>query len=1564
MISDDVSEAIAVVGIAGRFPGANNVSEYWENIVAARECITFFSEEDLLTAGVDPDIVRDENYVNARGVLEGADRFDAGFFGLTPREAQMMDPQHRVFLQVAWSAIEDAGYDIDRYDGIVSVYAGSGSRGYLLNNVLPAQPTSHAGEEIDVQIGAYPDYLASAVSYRLNLTGPSVSVQTACSTSLVAVHMACESLLSRESDMALAGGSTVLVPEVSGYMWTPGSVASPDGHCRPFDSNGQGTLFTSGAGVVVLKRLTDALEGGDHIYAVVRGSAVNNDGKAKVGFTAPSVQGQQRVIEEALAVANLSPESIGYIEAHGTATEIGDPIEIEALTRAFRAHTSSNAFCAIGSVKANIGHTVAAAGVAGMIKAIQALCKETIPPCLHFEKPNEAIDFGSSPFFIPIQSKEWERFNGQPRRAGVSSFGLGGTNAHVILEEAPKLEQIEDTSSKAERSTSSHVVVLSAKTETALDRATTNLCNFLKNEHATCGVKLGDLAFTLQEGRKAFRHRKAVVSKTFKETVQILETEPHGCVVVGEALDEQQPVLMFPGGGAQYLGMGAGLYTSQPVYRSAVDECLQVLDSMNVPDVRSILTRQYHSDDFIVMREPLRGLLALFVGEYALAKTWLSFGVGPAAVIGHSVGEYAAACISGILSLEEALSTVHLRGKLFETLPDGGMLSVAATPDEVDAWICDTALTRAAHNAPELCVVSGPAESVDALHRDLEAKGLESQRVHVAVAAHSSMIEEILPAFHRHLQSLTYHPPKIPMVSTVTGNWVSAETVCCPEYWARQLRDEVRFSEAVQTLLQDGLETFVEVGPGRTLQSFCSSHAAMAPGLQTLGSVRHPMEDLDDYVYLLVAAAKLWALGGQIRWESVRPEGTSKRVPAPTYAFDEERHWIEPSGATRQSPSSTNRAARSAAVFSPERVPSPDSSLFYAPTWTRTSVRAPSAPEKDATCLLFLDRDAIGHRLYERIIETAGRVIRIYSADRFYKSGDDVYEIEPGRREHVATVINALGDCTKINVVYAWSLLSDTVESRGGTGNDYDRLYFGILAVGSELARSRDASRSVSMSVLTRGLYDVIGGESRSPLSALAVGPCTVLPQEHENIFCTLIDINGEGASSTDIRHDIDVCAKVLQFGADLPQRVALRNGHWWKEAYEPIRFADEPASTRRSLKNESVVLITGGLGQLGRAISRHLVETIDARLVLVGRTQISSFVGASKLSEHASDGHIRKQHFLREMEEKAAGVLYVSADVSDPEDVDRVVAAAREQFGNVDLVVHAAGLVGNQIVHPTNQCDRDASMAQFNAKIKGIQQLYHALGSEPTRFVLTSSVAAVLGGVGLSAYTSANAFLDALATTKTGREATTFDRSQWLAVDWEIWEPEVGDSNIFASGTPDYALTEQEGKQIFDRALSFDGPVLVISKESLSHRLAVTRGEAHRRSEKDASSRLIRSDVASSSSPMNSTSSSSDRRMPKKEGAMIQVVTGLWREVLGIQNIKPDANFFDLGGHSLLAVKLFSRIYEETGIRREMATIFKAPTIAALAADLSGETTKEEQRQPVNPTKATMDDYSERLGI
>ena len=823
----------------------------------------------------------DSRFVPAVAAMDGVDLFDATFFGMTPAEAELTDPQHRILLEHAWHAFENAGYDTQRCPGVVGVFAGATINTYLIRNIIPNRSVMEDADPMQLNIGNGGDFLTTRISYKLGLKGPSHTLQCACSTSLVAVHCGCRSLLDLECDVAVAGGVSVNVNLMHGYRYREGGILSPDGHCRVFDAGARGTIFGSGVGMVVLKRLEDAVRDGDFIHAVIKGSAVNNDGSLKAGYTAPSVEGQAEVISEALGNAGVSAESINYVECHGTGTLLGDPVEIRALTKAFQGETSKQGFCAVGSVKSNVGHLDAAAGITGLIKVVQSLKHQLLPPSLYFKQPNPQIDFSHSPFYVNTELSPWKR-ESTPRRAGVSAFGVGGTNAHVIVEEAPPRRV---TVPGRER----QLLVLSARTPSALQQAMQNLAAHLCTHE---DVNLADAAFTLQVGRRPFACRWAAAIQGHADAVAALEmgVEESGVEAVEEGT--RKIAFLFPGQGSQYAGMGRDLYEREKIFAESMQRCQQVLRPHLGLDLCAVLYENNGAErtekteiDQTWLAQP-----ALFAVEYSVARLWMSWGIQPQAMLGHSIGEYTAACVSGVMSLEDALEVVAQRGQLMQQMGAGAMLAVSLREDQLRQRLRG-GVCIAAVNAADLCVASGTLPEVEELERELQSAGVNCKRLRTSHAFHSAMVEPMMAAFREKLKGIKLQIPQIPFVSNVTGTWIQEQEARDPEYWVRHLREAVQFARGLKELSEASEWMLVEAGPGQSLKRLVQKQGT---GNVVVASLPGASDSGSETATMLQGLGDLWSGGSNVDWQAFHGGMPRNRVPLPTYPFERKRYWIEP----------------------------------------------------------------------------------------------------------------------------------------------------------------------------------------------------------------------------------------------------------------------------------------------------------------------------------------------------------------------------------------------------------------------------------------------------------------------------------------------------------------------------------------------------------------------------------------------------------------------------------------------------------------------------------------------
>jgi acyl transferase domain-containing protein/aryl carrier-like protein len=1502
---------IAIIGINGRFPGAANVDEFWSNLVAGVESISTFSDEELAASGLDvAALSKDPGAVRSRGIVKDADRFDAGFFGLTAKQAEVTDPQQRVFLEAAWEALENSGYDPARVDGPIGVYAGSGEPTYYLNNLRSrADVMDLVGDRV-IGLGNEKDYLAAWIAYKLNLRGPAISVNTACSTSLVAVCQACLSLTNYQCDMALAGGIWVTFPQKRCVYFQEGGIFSPDGHCRAFDAHAQGTVSSDGLGIVVLKRLEEALKDGDHVYAVIKGFGLNNDGSAKAGFTAPSVEGQAEAIATALAEAEFEPDTISYVECHGTATPIGDPIEISALTQAYRLGTDEKNFCALGALKSNIGHTGSAAGVAGLIKTALALKHKMLPPTLHFTRPNPKIDFADSPFFVNAMLRPWENVS-LPRRAGVSSFGLGGTNAHVVLEEAP-----EPTPSGPSRPW--QLLVMSAKSPAALDGATDKLVAFFK---ANPEVNLADAAFTLQEGRQVFEYRQIVACSDVNDAVRTLEARDAKRILKGHTdADSPSVVFMFTGQGAQYVNMGADIYRSEVIFKEQIDKCSKLLLPGLGLDLRDVL---YPSPDKAKDVEELLTQTritqpALFAFEYALATLWMSWGIKPAAFIGHSIGEYVAACLAGVFSLEDALSLVVQRGKLMQSMPHGIMLAVPM-PEEELLKILPTTLSLATLNGPSQCVVSGPATEIEAFAAVLTELRHASTVLHTSHAFHSAMMDPILQPFADCVSRVKRGQPKIPFISNLTGTWITARDAADPQYWAKHLRNAVRFGDGIKELLKSGESILLEVGPGTTLTSLAK--VQQQPGRMILSSSRHIRDQRSDVACLLTALGQLWLHGVQVDWAGFYAQENRHRIPLPTYAFQREKYWIERS---HQEPAKQT-VARAATRKNTEVA-----DFFYVPSWKRSAPLPMHAPAGRQNWLVFLDECGLGAAIAERLYQFSQSITTVQPGSSFELALDGSFTIDPSRPEDYQSVIDELIRQNKLpnRIAHFWSVTQDFA----GHQPEFEsfprqrRMGFDSLVFLAQSLLKRGASETIQISLVSNGVQEVNDGEKLSPGKTVMLGPCKVVSQEHQNLICRNIDVTLGEPNSAARKELVDQLFAEL-FANDAEPAVAYRGKHRWVQTFEHIRL-QEPTAQETKLKANGVYLITGGLGKVGLLLAYFLAKNYRARLILLGRSRLPDKQDWDNwLEDHTlqNDVSVRIRK-IQELESLGSEVMVIAADVADRRQMAAAIVAAKERFGSIDGVFHGAGVLGPQHYASISELGNANADAQFLAKVYGLLVLEDLFKDEKLDFVvLLSSLSSVLGGLSKAAYSAANHFMDAFALNRRGLGGTP-----WVSVNWDGWGDEKTAERSNAGATiTEFDLAPAEGIEAFRRILGkSELTQVIISTGELSSRLdvwlrpqQVARATSAREADHTESGRHARPEVGIAFSAPTSESE--------------RVLAGIWQDLLGIQEVGVDDNFFDLGGDSLLLLRVQVKIRQAIGADLSAAEMFQHPTVGALARRL-----------------------------
>ena len=1539
---------IAVVGMAGRFPGARNLEEFWHNLVEGVESITRFSDEELLRSGVPAACLSDPNYVKAAPILEDPGQFDADFFGFVPSEARTIDPQQRILLELAHEAIEDAGYDPNRYPGRIGVFTGSAFNTYFMDRGLSSQFVQNY---IPTLIDSDKDFLSTRISYKLNLKGPSLTIQTACSTSMVAVHLARQSLLNGESDMALAGAISVRVPHRAGYFCDGGGVVSPDGHVRAFDAKANGTVFGSGGGILVLKRLADAIAEGDNIHAVIKGSAVNNDGAEKAGYTTPSVNGQADVVVEAIANAGVEAASITYVEAHGSGTPVGDPVEIRALTKAFRTFTQRSDYCAIGSVKSNLGHLDAAAAVAGMIKTILALRHRSLPPSLHFSQANPEIDFKRTPFYVNTQLRKWT--SDGPRRAGVMSTGMGGTNAHIVFEEAPELRPGSPVDP-------SHLLILSARSAAALDHTAHRLRDFLERNDS---VNMSDVAHTLRAGRRMFAHRRCVVCSSREDAISALAEENSKRVLfsVKDESAARPVVFMFPGIGDHYVGMGHGLYESWAVFRQEVDRCAEILAPYLGTDIRKIIypdgqgwksegnrrgidlkkmlgrsTDAGKDDHATDLNKTLYAQPALFTVEYALARLWQSFGITPAAIVGHSMGEYVAACLAGVLSLEDALRLIATRARLVNDLPQGAMLAVTLSEKEVLPLLTED-LSISLINGPALCVVTGPTAAVDEFERLLNEKQIISRRVQNAHAFHSRMLSPMVSAFENEVRNVRLNEPGIPYISNVTGRWITGRDAASPSYWAMHAVHTARFSDALQELWRLKNPILLEAGPGRTLGVLAMQHPDRrnAADPVTISSIRAHYDNESDVEFLLQSIGRLWLSGVEVQWESIYPGQRRRRISLPTYPFERRNYWIE------NTPGSTNIAQEQKSVSATYSL----DDWFYAPSWKRTQFPSDIVDASHpAFWLIIADRYGGGSRLKSKLEALGMSTAFVRFGETSVRHTDGSFDLNPAGIEGYRELFLELEQRTvgaPINIVHLGSLTREEEEAAQARPANQNFGFFSLLHIAQAIGELQ-TSIPTKIGVISNRLQSVTGEEDVAPAMATVLGPCGVIPREYPNVKCFSIDL--PDSQPFESLSDEWLIRIISEYGEDHASRViAYRGKYRWERQFERVKLneplpsaAPSQAPAIRRLRPGGVYLITGGTGGLGLAIAGYLAKAYRPRLVL---TKKSPFPKKSSwpelLSAADTPAPVRKTiTALMEIERMGAEIDVLVADASDREQMQAAVGEVLARFGTINGVIHAAGIVRAGLIQAKT---REAADSVLAPKVYGAIILFDLLKHvKPDFLVLFSSITSILTPYAESDYSAANCFLDAYSAF-----ANVHGGFHTLTINWPGWR-EVGQLADLAvlpglegwkQAALESAITTKDGLEVFSRALNSNLTQVIVSPQNLDHLLQASE-EAF-----DPTKYLSQVQPQERAFRLpESQQQEADQVTNTVQAALLEI----WSSVFGFERIGIHDSFIDLGGHSLLAMQIVSRIRSLYQIPFSLRDFFEASTIGQLSSVIQARTLAE----------------------
>lgn len=1495
--ADDTS--IAIIGMAGRFPGARNIDELWNLLKAGKDARTELSDTDLLNAGVPRSSLSDPNYVKFSMKLADPDRFDAEFFGYGPKQALSIDPQQRLFLECAWEALESCGYGQIPEELSVGVFGGCGHNGYInyLSHGGPLEPAETVQRLIDTD----KDFLTTRVAYKLGLTGPSVTIQTACSTSLVAVHLACRSLLDYECDVALAGGASVRLQQEKGYLHVSG-VRSPDGYCRAFDAAADGTVFGDGVALVVLRRLTDAIAAGDPIQAVIRTTVVNNDGSRKIGYTAPGLRGQSELLARALDFADLQPQDISLLEAHGTGTPLGDAIELEALHKVYNT-PGARRFCAIGSIKANIGHLDTASGVTGLIKVALCLKHKTLVPSVNISKPNTQLEAPHSPFYVNTELKPWQPLDARPRRGAVSSLGIGGTNAHAILEEAPEIAAAAESAVEC-------LLPISAHDPKALRRIGDNLADHLS---AQPDVNLADVAHTLQSGRRRFNWRRVVVGDRIADVCAALrERSPGNTDCVNTESSGRPVVLMFSGQGAQTPGMAAGLYATDREFAAEFDWCAHRFSTLFDMDIRGVVDGSVAPEMAGTPADQLFAQPAMFALEYCLGRMLMRSGIQPAAVIGHSIGEYAAACIAAALSAEDAVYLVGRRAQLMAAMPRGAMLAVCLTETQAREWVDHRSTSIAAVNAVDECVISGETAAIHAIAARLESQGIQHHLIKSPVAGHCPAMAPAAAALREAAMQRVMSRPAIPLVSCVSGDFASDEHVTQSDYWSNNLLLPVQFRKGLTQLARKRGSIFVEVGPGSTLTRLARRELGQAKDFSFLSTLTDM--GLTTRTHLLTAVGDLWCLGADIDWGRLHKDRRPRRVWLPPYPFNSQRF-----SPLQRSHEESGHPIEAAVTARPALEP-----LLYTPAW-KCAVPRKSAPlaADPGVWLLLADDTGFATGLCERLREKGQIVVVLKPAARYGES-DGVFSVRPTidrDYERVAEVLAGRGNGVR-RIIHCWSMTRDAAQS--AQADPFDLGYSSLLSVVQVFARAGQMQEG-SVLVVSNAIWNVSGEERAMPAKAAMAALCKVLGQECPDIRFAVIDAH---APEQYVEKLVMECAFI---GAD--PIVAYRNGLRLVPVYEQVDLesSGEPSG---GICDGGLYAITDGLSEVGLALAQGLARKHQARLLLITsqpfpeRSAWALELDAQPASATPAAGKIRQ---ILAMEQSGAQVLVACVDITEEVALTSAITAAEARFGALCGLFHLA-MDRKSLPVEARPAELDAYdlVVRVRNDSQEIQALSNVLRGLTLQFcVVFTGNSSILGGVRLGVHAAASAVLDS--------EVVALNSTSpfpWYLVNWDEWLTDASDdgrSGDSPATAAQYALTASQAlAALWLIVSSWPATQVIVSAVPFQSRLMPGKlrpsGNGQVAPERGSEIPFI-----SEAAPAQSVGYVA----PRTE--LERTVLGFWKDVLGGEDIGVEDHFLERGGDSLIALRIIARVKDRFGVSVPPASFIGSKgTIAGVVKEIA----------------------------
>lgn len=1490
--SNEKGMGIAVIGMAGKFPGAKNINEFWKNLSEGISSIYKISEDEMRAEGIQEELFKSDNYVPFNAYLEDKEDFDSNFFGYRPDEARFMDPQVRMFHEVCYHALEDAGVVTDESENRVGLFAGTTSNLNWQNFVMLENQEKNLLDSYSAYLLMNINYMCTRVSHLLNLKGPSVFLNTACSTSLVSIQRACQSLLSGECELALAGGITINNYSKEGYLYEEGMIKSSDGICRPFDINANGTVIGEGAGMVVLKPLEKAKRDGDQIYAVIRGAAVNNDGSDKVSYSAPSVDGQIKVITEALSIANVKPTTIGFVETHGTGTKLGDPIEVQALQQVFGA--TDTPYCALGAVKSNVGHCDAAAGVAGFIKAVYSLKSKQIPPLVNYEEANPNIDFTNSPFYINKKLRKWEK-NKLPLRAGVSSFGIGGTNAHVIIEEAPEMIQ-------TSQGRDSQLLSFSGNSISALKRNITAFTEILSDQDQD---HFKNMAYTLKVGRKEMDYRKTFVCSSALVAKKMLASfTGYNAIKPLMKKNKKEVVFMFSGQGAQFSNMCLGLYTSEPFFKEQIDTYLSYLEVELKFELRSILFPESTSENYkSLINNTIYTQPALFVVEYALANLLMHWNISPQIVIGHSIGEYVAACVAGVFTWEEGLQIVVSRAKLMESMPKGGMLSVMASASQIEPLLqLSPNISLAAENSSDYIVVSGSLDEIEKFKSLCSEHDLESVDIKTSHAFHSSMMDEMLDAFKKEIEHIEFKKPTMAVISNVTGKLAEGNDLITPDYWARHLRNTVLFSKGLNEILINDNIVLIEVGPGRSLTTFTNKHHKKNDSHKAINMLRHVKEEIDDQEYLLKKLGVLWENDVNPSWKNFYKDETRLKVSLPGYAFEKTKYpvLVDAYKMIMKLSTKTNM---------------PYKNWFYAPSWKLIpSLETYSVSEKtkNACTLILCDESGVGEKLFDTFVKNQVEAIKIKKGNSFEAESTFSYYLDPSNSKDLDTLFIQLNELGIVpdRIVNIWGIPYD---SKVKVNDDENcKNYFDFISFLKAFNSHFDLAEK-NVVLLSKNLWSIMKPQTLASSQVLESGLMKVLPQEFAGVTACHIDLNKDDLEKTSYADML--YAEVTD--SEKGKVVALRDRFRWARIYDEVT----PKEKKNNFRVNGTYLITGGLGDLGYCISEYLLSTYKANLIVTGTSYLPEKEDRMTfLAEEKATAKVRSRlERLKALEALDGKVVYASVAASDKKKMREVINSFEAEVGTINGLIHAAGIViGESGMIPINTLEEANLYQQMEPKIQGLRALASIFEDRKLDFcIVTSTLSTVLGGMGYSAYVSANMYMDYFIESL---NSDLIGNKKWLSLCLD---------GLSLDGTIADEINSQELIDIVEEVLQHKiYSQLLVSKTDLTTRLDKWIRFKQDDDNLDGLSKEIEY-LSDEAFDQFEDCNESEKKLLR-----------IWMEFFGNPNITTESDFFEIGGDSLKALSLVGRINNEFERSVTISDFFQNASITELGAFLNNQNT------------------------